>query len=217
MPSIEANPIRRGRPRNEAAVSHAHIMDAVYELLQETSARDLTMEAIAKRAKVGKPTLYKWWPSKAALVMAMFHERLAKDVQPPRTKTAEESIRFKMQRLIVEFNGLFGKVMADLIAEGQSDPAILRELYESHLQQRRAFSPSPILNAAWPPVSWPSRQFPNFWWMRSSRRSITDSSYASLQSLSGTETNLSRRRSAVHVLRLLRNIGNRVSFFYRRP
>ena len=138
MPSIEANPIRRGRPRNEAAVSHAHIMDAVYELLQETSARDLTMEAIAKRAKVGKPTLYKWWPSKAALVMAMFHERLAKDVQPPRTKTAEESIRFKMQRLIVEFNGLFGKVMADLIAEGQSDPAILHELYESHLQQRRA-------------------------------------------------------------------------------
>jgi len=29
--------------------------------------------------------------------------------------------------------GLFGKVMADLIAEGQSDSAILQELYEPHI------------------------------------------------------------------------------------
>ena len=113
-------------------------MDAVYELLQESSARELSMEGIAKHAKVGKPTLYKWWPSKAALVMAMFHERLAKQVQPPETLTAEDSIRFKMHRLVIEFNGLFGKVMADLVGEGQSDPAILRELYEGHMQPRRA-------------------------------------------------------------------------------
>ncbi len=113
-------------------------MDAVYELLQEKSARELTMEAVAKQAKVGKPTLYKWWPSKAALVMAMFHERLAGQSQVPATATAEEAIRTKMRHLIAEFNGLFGKVMADLIAEGQSDPAILHELYESHMRLRRA-------------------------------------------------------------------------------
>ena len=112
-------------------------MDAVYELLQEKSARELTMEAVAKRAKVGKPTLYKWWPSKAALVMAMFHERLAGHFQAPAAATAEEAIRTKMRRLIGEFNGLFGKVMADLIAEGQSDPAILHELYDSHMRLRR--------------------------------------------------------------------------------
>ena len=61
----------------EAAESHAAILDAVYELLQERSVRDLTMEAVAKRAGVGKPTLYKWWPTKAALVLAMFRERIA--------------------------------------------------------------------------------------------------------------------------------------------
>jgi len=33
---------------------------------------------------------------------------------------------------------LFGKVVADLIAEGQGDPSILKELYESHIRPRRA-------------------------------------------------------------------------------
>jgi len=127
-----------GRPRSDAAVSHAAIMDAVYELLQEMPARDLTMEAVAKRANVGKPTLYKWWPSKAALIMAMFYERLAGHLEAPVAATAEAVIRTKMRRLIKEFNGLFGKVMADLIAEGQSDPTILQELYERHIRLRRA-------------------------------------------------------------------------------
>jgi AcrR family transcriptional regulator len=128
---------RIGRPRSEAAVSHAAIMDAVYALLKEKPASELTMEAIAKRAKVGKPTLYKWWPSKAALIMAMFYERLVGKLEAPRASTAEEAIRVKMRRLIKEFNGLFGKVMAELIAEGQSDPSILKELYERHIRLRR--------------------------------------------------------------------------------
>jgi AcrR family transcriptional regulator len=119
-------------------MSHAAIMDAVYELLKEKPARELTMEAVAKRANVGKPTLYKWWPSKAALIMAMFHERLDQPLEIPVTVTAEQAIRARMRRLIKVVNGLFGKVVGDLIAEGQSDPDILREFYEQHVSLRRA-------------------------------------------------------------------------------
>ena len=127
-----------GRPRSAAADSHAAIMDAVYALLQETSVRELTMEAIAKRAGVGKPTLYKWWDSKAALVLTMFHERLAGEIKPSQKVTAEAAIRTRVRRLITEFQGLFGKVMAELIAEGQSDPEILRDLFDRHISSRRA-------------------------------------------------------------------------------
>ena len=119
-------------------MSHAEIMDAVYELLREKPARDLTMEAVAKRANVGKPTLYKWWPTKAALIMAMFHERLDRPSELPVTVTAEDALRAKMRRLIKVVNGLFGKVVSELIAEGQSDPDILREFYEQHVSLRRA-------------------------------------------------------------------------------
>jgi AcrR family transcriptional regulator len=129
---------RPGRPRSNAADAHAAIINAVYALLQEGSVRELTMEAIAKRAGVGKPTLYKWWPSKAALIFAMFHERLVAKREVPQAATSEEVIRAKMRLLIAAFNGPFGKVMADLIAEGQSDPSILQELYDRHISVRRA-------------------------------------------------------------------------------
>jgi AcrR family transcriptional regulator len=130
---------RMGRPPGVAATSHAAIMDAVYALLQEGSAKDLTMEAVAKRAGVGKATLYKWWPSKAALIMAMFHERIAVTVKTPATvTTAEDALRTTMRRLITGLNGLFGKVLADLIAEGQSDPALLHDLFEDHIRVRQA-------------------------------------------------------------------------------
>ena len=129
MPAKDSAPPRRGRPPIEAAESHARILDAVYELLQERSVRDLTMEAVANRAGVGKPTLYKWWPTKAALVLAMFRERIAVALPPPSVGTAEEAIRDAARALIGPLNGQLGKVLSELIAEGQSEPAILRELF----------------------------------------------------------------------------------------
>jgi len=127
-------PTRRGRPPIAAAESHAAILDAVYELLQKRSVRDLTMEAVANRAGVGKPTLYKWWPTKAALVLAMFRERIAVALPPPSVGTAEEGIRDMASALIGPLNGQLGKVLSELIAEGQSEPTILRELFDKHIR-----------------------------------------------------------------------------------
>ena len=138
MSSLPSVPARVGRPRGATAGSHAAILDAVHDLLLETSVRDLTMEAVARRARVSKPTLYKWWPSKAALVFSMFHERLDRDGRMPEAATVEAALRARMKHLVRAFNGLFGKIMAELIAEGQSDPAVLRELYDRHIGPRRA-------------------------------------------------------------------------------
>ena len=128
---------RKGRPPSEVAASHAAIMDTVYALLQEKSVRDLTMEEVAKRAKVGKPTLYKWWPTKATLVLAMLCERMAPNLEKPRALPAEESLHLRVRRLIDAFNGPFGKIVAGLIAEGQSEPAILREFFDRWVSPRR--------------------------------------------------------------------------------
>ena len=134
----EALPVvRKGRPPSEMASSHAVIMDAVYALLEEKSVRDLTIEAVAKRAGVGKPTLYKWWPTKAALVLAMLCERMAPKLEKPTVLTAEQSLRFRVRSLIDAFNGPFGKIVAGLIAEGQSEPAIRQEFFDQLVRPRR--------------------------------------------------------------------------------
>jgi AcrR family transcriptional regulator len=128
---------RKGRPPSQMAASHAVIMDAVYALLQEKSVRDLTMEEVARQAGVGKPTLYKWWPTKAKLVLAMLSERMAPNLDLPAGRTAAESLRFRVRRLIDAFNGPFGRIVAGLIAEGQSEAAIRQEFFDRWVSPRR--------------------------------------------------------------------------------
>ena len=57
----------RGRPRSEQA--HRAILDATLTLLDEGGYGPLTIEAVAARARVGKTTIYRRWPSKLELVI----------------------------------------------------------------------------------------------------------------------------------------------------
>jgi AcrR family transcriptional regulator len=52
--------------RNER--SRRAILEAASELVADTGFVRLTVEAIAARAGVGKQTIYRWWPSKGAVV-----------------------------------------------------------------------------------------------------------------------------------------------------
>src|ERR1700674_732421 len=51
--------------------------------------------------------------------------------------TAEQALRFRVRSLIDAFNGPFGKIVAGLIAEGQSEQAVLREFFDRWVSPRR--------------------------------------------------------------------------------
>lgn len=61
-------PARRGRPRDEAA--DEAILGATIELLGDGGIAGLSMDLVAKRAGVGKSTIYRRWESKEELVLA---------------------------------------------------------------------------------------------------------------------------------------------------
>lgn len=61
-----------GRRRNEAA--RRAVLDATWEILRERGADGLTIDAIAKWANVGRQTIYRWWPSRAAIVFEAARE-----------------------------------------------------------------------------------------------------------------------------------------------
>ena len=71
----------RGRRRSER--SHEAILAATQRLLLERGYRELTIEGIAARAGVGKQTIYRWWPSKAALVLEAYLAGQEAVEQPP--------------------------------------------------------------------------------------------------------------------------------------
>ena len=70
-----------GRRRNDAA--RDAILDAAFRLLSDPGTAELTIEAIAAEAGVGRQTIYRWWPSKGA-VLADALVRHARVVVPER-------------------------------------------------------------------------------------------------------------------------------------
>ena len=76
----QAPPAPRGRRRSERA--HQAVLRAASELLRERGYAGLTIEAIAARAGVGKQTIYRWWPSKGAVVLDAFRSDLAAGPPP---------------------------------------------------------------------------------------------------------------------------------------
>jgi AcrR family transcriptional regulator len=65
---VPASPRRphTGRRRNDAAQDA--ILDAAFRLLSGPDADGVTIDAIAAEAGVGRQTIYRWWPSKGAVV-----------------------------------------------------------------------------------------------------------------------------------------------------
>ncbi|WP_376096367.1 TetR/AcrR family transcriptional regulator [Roseomonas sp. CCTCC AB2023176] len=81
----------RGRPRSPA--SRGAILSAAFDLLRERGYAGLAIEAVAERAGVGKATIYRWWPDRAALAVEAFFEATREALAFPDTGSAREDFR----------------------------------------------------------------------------------------------------------------------------
>ncbi|WP_082481483.1 TetR/AcrR family transcriptional regulator [Pseudomonas sp. Leaf127] len=125
-----------GRPRSEA--TRRQILDATILLLQEKSIQAISIEAIAREAGVSKATIYRWWDSKALIVIDAFMENHLVKTTVPRELAPKDALAYHFRSLVEQYAGWPGRLVAQIIAEGQSDPSILRAFRERFHYGRRA-------------------------------------------------------------------------------
>src|ERR1700678_1121928 len=125
-----------GRPRSEET-RHSILRSTLKLLKQQGGFAELSIEAIAADANVGKTTVYRWWPTKAALVADAFSASAADELQFPNTGSVQADMSLQMRNLIRVFRSDRGKVVAALLAGGQSDPELIEAFRERFLWPRR--------------------------------------------------------------------------------
>jgi AcrR family transcriptional regulator len=114
-------------------------MSAAVSLLEEVGFQAMTMEAIAARAAASKATVYRHWPTKAALVMDAFMTRVDPAAPFPDTGSALEDFARQLRSTAALFEkGPVHSMLVGLITALPSTPE-LQEAFRTHyLQPRRA-------------------------------------------------------------------------------
>ncbi|MEK5178546.1 MULTISPECIES: TetR/AcrR family transcriptional regulator [Paenibacillus] len=126
---------KRGRPRN--VETEKSILSASYDLLLETGFGAVTVEKIADRAKVSKATIYKWWPNKAAVVMDGFLSSAADRLPVPDTGSVFDDILMHATNLSRFLISREGKIITEIIGEGQMDSGLAEAYRTRYFQPRR--------------------------------------------------------------------------------
>lgn len=124
---------RVGRKRSEDA--RRAVLQAMRELVTEQGYARVTIEGIAERARVGKPTIYRWWQSKNAILAECV---LSGDVLP--TPVATDSPTGARREALEWFRAVLGYVdqnaplLRGLVAAAYEDQALSEQL-EAHLAE----------------------------------------------------------------------------------
>ena len=127
---------RRGRPRS-AETTNA-ILQSAYELMAATGLAATSIDAVARHSNVSKVTIYKWWPSREALLIDAFLDHASTMLPLPTSGSAAERLRTHAAAYAKALQGEFGKVQLAVISECISKTGSAQLFYDRYLSPRRA-------------------------------------------------------------------------------
>ena len=121
LSSVPKNP---GRPRSETA--RRAILKAARELIEEQGPARLTVEGVASRAGVGKPTIYRHWANAQELAMAAFVD--LPDPHPAGTGEGStlDDLRTLLQDLVARLDSRRGRQMALMLAGAEPESELFK-------------------------------------------------------------------------------------------
>jgi AcrR family transcriptional regulator len=139
MPAAPRPRALKGRaPHRRDENARVAVLHAADDLLVERGFAGVTIEGIAARAGVAKQTIYRWWPSKVAILLDTLIDDASHQLTIPDTSSAVESTR-RYLRSLTRFltKEPAGKVLLALIGEAQHDPETARIFHQRYLDPRR--------------------------------------------------------------------------------
>ncbi|MET1072388.1 MAG: TetR/AcrR family transcriptional regulator [Umezawaea sp.] len=114
---------RTGRPRSEQA--RQSVLHAADDLLVEVGYAAMTMKGIAERAGVGRQTLYRWWTTKAEILLEATIDDLQDELATPAHPDPVEDLT----AYLLALGGFLlddpaGLAYRALVGEAQHDPTV---------------------------------------------------------------------------------------------
>lgn len=135
--SANASVRRKGRPRSQKV--HQAILQAALELVQEVGFSNLTIEGIATQAGTSKLTIYRRWPTKAAIVMEAFLDQASSKLPLPFPDTGSvvDEFRRQMRACVKLLTSPYGKLLSTLLGGIQIDGQLAEAFRLRWLEPRR--------------------------------------------------------------------------------
>ncbi len=126
-----------GRPRD--AGRDQAILTATLEILLEQGYSALTIEGVAVSAGVGRPTIYRRWPSKPALVVAALVQSTRLALPAVDTGSLRRDLIVVQRQLVQLMNSPESRrITAGLVADLTADPELAQTYVNQYLSPRRA-------------------------------------------------------------------------------
>jgi AcrR family transcriptional regulator len=135
MSNDESN--RPGRPRSQA--SRRAVLEAARALLEERGVMGITMEGIANRAGVGKPTVYRWWPDRYAVLMEALLDADADAPQErsPTRASPRGALSQQLQAIARRLASPQGRHITSLLASADATSELAKAFRSHFLLARR--------------------------------------------------------------------------------
>ena len=124
-----------GRPRNERYDDV--ILDATLAILGEGGYGGLTIDGVAARANVGRPTIYRRGPNKAALVVAALARSTGLAPAPDTGTLRGDLLAVQTHQVKLMNSAGYRRINPGLIADLAADPDLAQTYLDNYIAPRR--------------------------------------------------------------------------------
>ena len=118
--------------------AHTRALASAAGILQNEGYSRLTMERVAAQSGVAKTTLYRRWPTKAALCVELYLDVAGRELKDPDTGDFASDLRHICNTVVhLQTRTIAGQAFLGLLAEAQIDPQASAAFLKHFAERRR--------------------------------------------------------------------------------